>query len=118
MWFHILEFGNIPCIGKVLSSFASEQQTEKNKSDIIAYTDIILNDYLNKHTLNIYISTEILLYYFYSLWKLYKKREVLDRSAVMETIKGQYGLGKFFLFYPVYKIYKPYLKLKRRVVRP
>ena len=48
----------------------------------------------------------------YYAWKDYKKNRIRRDQALM-IIDNRCGLGLFFLFYPLYKLLKPFKKVKR-----
>ncbi|MGO8942054.1 MAG: rhamnan synthesis F family protein [Syntrophobacteraceae bacterium] len=48
----------------------------------------------------------------YEVWKRYKKQNI-DRHEALQIIGDKYGVRAFFLLYPLYKIVRPFLKLKR-----
>jgi hypothetical protein len=47
--------------------------------------------------------------YNYQIWKLHKQG-VVTRSEARGRIAAGYGWGRFWLLYPVYKIFKPFNK--------
>jgi hypothetical protein len=46
----------------------------------------------------------------YQVWKKYKKGNI-ERRQALKIIGCKYGVGLFFLLYPLYKIVKPFRKL-------
>ncbi len=52
----------------------------------------------------------------YQMWKDYRKKRI-DRDRAMREIDGRYGIPLFFLFYPLYKIIKPFIKARRWLER-
>ncbi len=48
----------------------------------------------------------------YQVWKEYKKKHI-DRHEALKIIGDRYGIHSFLLMYPLYKIVKPFRKLKR-----
>ncbi len=48
----------------------------------------------------------------YAVWKSYKKKHI-DRHEALKIIRDKYRVPVFFLLYPLYKIVKPFRKLKR-----
>jgi hypothetical protein len=47
----------------------------------------------------------------YQVWKNYRNR-VIDKNEALRSIGDQYGIGPFFLLFPLYKFIKPLVKLK------
>jgi len=52
----------------------------------------------------------------YQVWKEFKRGNI-GRDEALEIIGDEYGVRAFFLLYPLYKIAKPFQKLKRRLTR-
>jgi glycosyltransferase involved in cell wall biosynthesis len=120
LWFHLLEQGDFAYIDEPLTAFRihTEQQTNKNweNADELDDTQYLFDDYLHKSYINIsdFKKSYILYDYNYQRWKAYKEKRISKRQAI-EKINHSYDIGKFYLFLPLYKIYKPFLKLKKHV---
>ncbi len=46
----------------------------------------------------------------YEIWKEYKRKDI-SRNAALHAIEGNCGVRSFFIFYPLYKIIKPFVKI-------
>jgi glycosyltransferase involved in cell wall biosynthesis len=121
MWFHLLEKGNFAYIKEPLCAFRihPHQQTINNRSNPLSVLNDVFQlneEYLCKQYLAIsrfgksYIKYDSL----YKIWKLYLSNQIYKQAAVQE-IGGRYSYRKFRLLYPFYKVYKPLLKLYRKV---
>jgi glycosyltransferase involved in cell wall biosynthesis len=122
MWFHLLEKGTFVHLDKPLCSFRihPDQQTERNKGNYAAYEDAFLlyDHYMHKSYVSVSRFHKQYIQYdnTYHLWKSYAAGYI-DKRTVLKGISERYGLIKFLTYYPLYKIYKPCLKLQRRLVR-
>ena len=120
MWFHLLEQGEFAYIDEPLAAFRihPEQQTNKNweNADELDDTQYLFDEYLSKPYINIinFKKSYITYDYNYQRWKAYKEKRISKRQAI-EKINHSYGIGKFYIFLPLYKIYKPFLKLKTHI---
>ena len=120
MWFHLLEQGEFAYIDEPLAAFRihPEQQTNKNweNADELDDTQYLFDEYLSKPYINIinFKKSYIKYDYNYQRWKAYKEKRISKRQAI-EKINHSYGIGKFYIFLPLYKIYKPFLKLKTHI---
>ena len=47
----------------------------------------------------------------YQVWKKYRNKGI-DKDEALRLIRNLYGIGPFFLLYPLYKLIKPVVKLK------
>lgn len=119
MWFHLLEQGRYHYFKDSLSSFRihSEQQTRKNEkvSASVDDTELLYVDYFDKPYIKLgWFFRKYLVYdYFYQIWKSYKKKKIITKQEAVERISRSLGLVRFISFYPVYKTYKPLMKLGR-----
>lgn len=52
----------------------------------------------------------------YHAWKEYKKNRI-GRQEALEIIDARYGVRPFFRLYPLYKVIKPFRKLKKSLAR-
>ena len=52
----------------------------------------------------------------YRVWKGFRKTGA-RRDEALRLIDDLYGLGPFFMLYPVYKLIKPFIKLKNKLAR-
>lgn len=111
MWFHLLEQGDFFYIDKPLCSFRSHpnQQTQINIAQRALSDEAfqLLEDYANKPYIHLSsIKREYMFFVpVYAVWKQYKKNEITMRCA-LDKIKKHYRIFHFFLFYPVFKIYR------------
>lgn len=121
MWFHLLEQGSFAFINEPLCSFRihDRQQTEVNKKGLSNLREdiSIMHDYLVKDYIKLSRFQKRYLLYdnAYGIWRLYKKRKQLTRAEACELIDANFGYQKFLFWFPFYKIYKPFLKLYRRL---
>jgi glycosyltransferase involved in cell wall biosynthesis len=122
MWLHLLEQGSFAYINEPLCSFRihGQQQTAINKETHSHLKDFIflLDDYLHKDYIELsgfmkkYRRFDTL----YGFWKLYKTN-VINREAALELINSNSSFS-FFIWYPLYKLFKPFHKLfKQRFVQ-
>jgi glycosyltransferase involved in cell wall biosynthesis len=120
MWFHLLEKGNFAFLDEPLSSFRvhPRQQTVDNVERLADLEDafLLLDDYLDKPYVTMGGATRGYVRYdkVYQYWKLYKKRKISRQEAV-RRIGERISWERFSLLYPLYKLYKPFYKLKTRV---
>ncbi len=120
MWFHLLEKGNFAYITEPLCSFRihSGQQTEKNTMRFSALEDNfhLFDEYMSKPYVTISEFRKLYIRYdnIYSIWKLYTIGGI-DREVAVKEIDARYGYAKFLTYLPFYKIYKPILKLFRKI---
>lgn len=121
MWFHLLEKGSFAYLNEPLCSFRlhGRQQTNVNKERLTNLNEDIniLRDYLNKEYVTVSWFMKRYLFYdnVYEIWRMYKKGKKLSRAAAIEMINAHLGYQKFLFWFPFYKIYKPFLKLYRRL---
>ncbi len=112
MWFRILEQGDFLYLREPLCSFRMHtgQQTRANITGLLHLNDAYLafHDYLNKPYMDLSrLTKEIMVYsQTYAIWKLYSKHGKIRLSTAMEWIGRYYGRGRFFAWYPLYKLYK------------
>ena len=120
MWFHLLEQGDFSYIGEPLTSFRIHQgqQTNKNweNADELDDTQYLLDDYVHKSYVNMsrFQKNYVIYDYNYQRWKAYKEKRISKQQA-FEKINRSYDLAEFYIFLPLYKIYKPFVKLNKHV---
>jgi len=121
MWFYLLEKGDFAYIREPLCAFRvhPRQQTINNRSSPLSVLNDVFQlneEYLSKDYITIsefgksYIKYDGL----YKIWKLYLTKQIRKQTARQE-IEARYSYRKFMMLYPLYKTYKPFLKLYRRV---
>jgi glycosyltransferase involved in cell wall biosynthesis len=116
MWFHLLEQGEYVHIADPLCAFRRHegQQTRANL-ELLRHIDdlsLLFADYLDKEyvTLGFFTRRYFVYYQYYKLWK-HARQGMHDRALALEKIRSGYGLGKFFLVMPFYKVYSPLFKI-------
>ncbi|MGD0883767.1 MAG: glycosyltransferase family 2 protein [Thermodesulfovibrionales bacterium] len=120
MWFYLLEKGKFAYIDEPLSSFRihSAQQTQKNTKNFTALEDIFLlyEEYMHKPYITIGAFHKEYIRYdnIYRIWKMYTTKQISKEHAIRE-VDARYGHVQFLLLYPLYKIYKPFLKFYRKL---
>lgn len=121
MWFHLLEKGDFAYIREPLCAFRihARQQTINNRSSPLSVLNDVFRlneEYLCKRyiTINRFIKSYIKYDSLYKIWKLYITNQISKQAAIQE-IEARYSYSKFLLLYPLYKTYKPLLKLYRKV---
>lgn len=120
MWFHLLEKGKFAFINQPLCSFRIHpaQQTEKNANSLTALEDLfhLFNEYMTKPyvTLSALHKSYIR---FDNVYKISKMRRagLISKEQAVNTIEAEYGYTQFRLMYPLYKLYKPLLRLRRKL---
>lgn len=124
MWFHLLEQGKFAYIDEPLAAFRvhPDQQTKVNENDptCMEDTEYLLAEYLwneKKSYVDVGHFTKAYLLYdhVYGYWKQYRKGRI-GKDVALSKISADFGLPRFFLFYPFYKIHKPFRKLKRWLI--
>ena len=116
MWFHLLEQGEYAHIAEPLCAFRRHegQQTRANLETLRHIDDLglLFADYLDKEYVRLgYLTKRFFVYYqYYKLWK-HARQGKHDRAMALEKIRSGYGLGKFFLAMPFYKVYSPLFRL-------
>jgi glycosyltransferase involved in cell wall biosynthesis len=121
MWFHILEQGKFAYIDEPLCSFRNHpfQQTRLSREKQIHLVEpfYMLNAYGKKPYLHCSFFQEIYLFYVpaINIWNLYRKYHAITRDTAFQKIANQYGVTKFICNYPIYKIYKAYVSVQKRV---
>ncbi|MDA8427918.1 MAG: glycosyltransferase family 2 protein [Geobacteraceae bacterium] len=122
MCFHLLEQGAFSYLGTPLCSFRHHegQQTKKNAVALNFIEDIIclFREYLCKPYVGISRSESFYLTY-YQFYKLLKhaRQGQHDMALVQEKIQSQYGMWKFYLLRPYYRLYTPYWQMKRMIAK-
>jgi glycosyltransferase involved in cell wall biosynthesis len=121
MWFHLLEQGSFAYINEPLCSFRihSQQQTSVNAKSLVLLNDVyhLHSDYLNRDYVNLtnfmkkYLKFDSL----YGIWKLYKNSRI-SREVALELINRNRSFS-FFLWYPLYKLFKPIYKQYRKATK-
>lgn len=122
MWCHLLEQGRLAYLSEPLCAFRrhSEQQTQHNlRAHTTLYdTNLLLQDYLSKPGLNFSRLTRALIAYDFCYWvwsSCRKKRVAADYARA--TINQHFGLTRFRLCLPAYKIIRPCRKFVRHIAR-
>ncbi|MBM4145054.1 MAG: glycosyltransferase family 2 protein [Nitrospira sp.] len=116
MWFHLLEQGCFAYLDRPLSAFRihPDQQTLKNAFHFATIEDNfhIWDDYMSKPYINIGSFKKRYIQYdnIYKIWKMHLKG-IIPRDRAVREIDVRYGFSHFIAYYPLYKIYKPLLKL-------
>jgi len=120
MWFHLLEQGAFGYIDEPLVAFRKhpQQETVKNTANtelLIRESFLLLDEYSPKPYIRLSPWKRGYMNYLplYSIWKIYRTHKKLSRKEALAYIDARYGRGKFYLYYPLFKLYKAY----RRVVR-
>lgn len=120
MWFHLLEKGKFAHIHEPLCAFRihADQQTVKSSKSLSAVEDSfhLYEEYINKPYINVCTFHKKYIQYdnVYRIWKLYTTNN-LSKTLAVKEIDSRYGYAKFLAWYPLYKIYKPFLKCYRRI---
>lgn len=120
MWFHLLEQGRFAYIEEPLCAFRvhPDQQTAKNRECSETADDALClsRDYLDKPyiVLSAFTRKYLVYHYWYRIWKAYRSRLSGTGDAVAK-IDGGYGIRRFLLFLPFYKLAKPFFKLFRSI---
>ena len=122
MWLHLLEQGRFVYLAEPLCSFRHHegQQTKKNLIELNYVDDLIclFDDYLGKPYVKIgRIARAYLIYY--QLYKLLKRARQgqHDMALAQEKIRRLYGMRRFVLLRPFYRLYTPYWLLKRLLTK-
>lgn len=119
MWFHLLEQGKYAFICEPLCAFRihEQQQTAQNaKSNVsLIDTSYLYKEYLNNNYIDIWWLNKKYIEYnhVYNAFKSYLNNRS-DKDLFLE-IANCYGVKTFFILLPIYKIYKPFTKIKRCV---
>lgn len=119
MWFHLLEQGDFYYINEPLCSFRvhHNQQTQINIAQQTVSQEAfqLLNDYAIKPYVSLSPLKREYMFFVpvYAVWKQYLKKQISLRFA-LDSINRHYSILKFFLFYPVFKIYKFIRTFSRR----
>ncbi|MGA2261311.1 MAG: glycosyltransferase family A protein [Acidobacteriota bacterium] len=120
MWFHLLEKGKYAFINQPLCSFRIHpaQQTEKNANSLTALEDLfhLFDEYMTKPyvTLSALHKSYIRFDNVYKISKM-RKAGLISKEQAINTIEAEYGYTQFRLTYPLYKLYKPLLRLRRKL---
>jgi glycosyltransferase involved in cell wall biosynthesis len=115
MWFHLLEQGRYAFLADPLCAFRlhAQQQTKMTPKETILLEDArIYSTYLNKKNIHFKLIDKMFLSYdlVYRVWKeCHRDKRIANATA--KTYIENYGPLKFYLFFPIYKIYKPFRKL-------
>lgn len=121
MWFHILEQGKFAYIHEPLCSFRthSNQQTKLNVEKGTHFADLfrIWNDYNQKPYVRFSLVRRAYAAYFpaFEIWKFYKKYHRITLHTAINKIHSQFGIAKFVVLFPVFRIYRTHMSIKRRV---
>ena len=121
MWFHLLEKGDFAYIREPLCAFRihPRQQTINNRSNPLSVLNDVFQlneEYLCKQYITISEFSKSYIKYdsLYRVWKLHVTHQIPKQAAIQE-IEARYSYRKFLLLYPLYKTYKPLLKLHRKM---
>jgi len=120
MWFHLLEQGSFAYIDEPLCSFRihGKQQTAINAGNFSLCYDFyhFQSEYLNKGYVNLSgpLKTYLEFDSLYGVWKLYKNSRV-SREEAIRMINAKSNFSCFMIWYPFYKIFKPFYKHYRRI---
>jgi glycosyltransferase involved in cell wall biosynthesis len=123
MWFHLLEQGKFSYISDRLCSFRihTQQQTAHNNENLNDVDDVLylLDDYGDKTyiTLARFMKAYLRYDHLHGIWKR-SRISVSKRHAVRKLISAQFGQSAFWGWYPVYKVFKPCLKLYKMLLQP
>jgi glycosyltransferase involved in cell wall biosynthesis len=122
MWFHLLEQGSLAYLDEPLCAFRihERQQTMQNEASVADLYDFcyLAGDYLDKEYVSLPGIMKSYVRYdgFFGIWKL-QLRGKITREAAHELIETHYGFAKFRRWLPLYKAFKPCLKLYRKLRR-
>lgn len=122
MWFYLLEQGRFAYLSEPLSSFRvhDAQATAYNRNNCKYIDDMfcLLNDYGDKVYTTLNRFNKKYLYYeqCYKVWKEYRRGKI-DRSLLREKLDRHYSWNLFFLLLPLYKIYKPFRRARKGMVK-
>jgi glycosyltransferase involved in cell wall biosynthesis len=125
MWFHILEQGDFAYLDEPLCSFRvhAKQQTRRNIENCLVVDDVslLLKEYGNKPYLKFSRLERAYMSYLpaYATWKLYRKHRKISRQAALERLRTHHGYSylRFLSFFPVYKICKLILEIRKSGAR-
>ncbi len=124
MWFHILEQGKFVYINEPLCSFRThaQQQTMLNVEKQIHLIEpyYLLQDYGNKPYIMMLSRLQRMYMYYlpaFEIWKFHHKYHKITMRSALKKIHLHYGLLKFILYYPIYKLYKSSLSARRRFIK-
>ena len=121
MWFHILEQGRFAYIDEPLCAFRRHplQLTKLYLEKELYFEEpyYMLKDYVDKPYMNFSMCGKKYLFYVpaFEIWNLYKKGHKISLRDALHKIQEQYGMIKFVLYYPLYKIYKGHLSAQKRI---
>ena len=121
MWFHILEQGSFSYIDQPLCSFRTHplQLTNLYMKNGLYFAEpyYILKDYAEKPYMHSSKWEKMYLYYLpaFEIWNRYKKGRTITLRKAIDKIHEHYGVTKYILFYPIYKIYRAYLSTQKRI---
>lgn len=122
MWFHLLEQGWLAYISEPLCAFRihGEQQTAVNARENVSEAENIrlASCYMFKDYIDLRMICKKFFLYdkCYKMWKLYRRFGETDRKKAYGII-STYGTPYFFYYLPLYKIIKPFTKIKKIVSR-
>ncbi len=122
MWFHLLEQGQFIYLAEPLCLFRHHegQQTKINAVELNFIDDLsyLFDDYLVKPYVGIGAVGRAYLRY-YQFYKLLKHAR--QGQHVMARVRGKieslYGMRKFLLLRPFYRLYTPYWQMKRKIAK-
>jgi glycosyltransferase involved in cell wall biosynthesis len=124
MWLHILEQGNFVYISEPLCSFRmhANSQTalnEKKPTRWFAEHFNLLRDYGSKPYVHLSRLQRTYMGYLpaFEIWRFYKKFHRISLRTALQEIQSNYGVLRFCCLYPMYKLYKMVLSVKKRISR-
>jgi glycosyltransferase involved in cell wall biosynthesis len=116
MWFHLLEQGNLRYFREPLVAFRrhGEQQTEVNVRNLVHIDELLTlyREFLDRPyvTVGELGKRFLVLSQYYRIWKLFRIGSI-SRLEAETRIESGYGLRRFMLHLPFYKIMNPVWKL-------
>jgi glycosyltransferase involved in cell wall biosynthesis len=117
MWFHLMEQGNLCYFREPLVAFRrhGEQQTEVNVRNLVHIDELLrlYGEFLDRPCMTIGRLGKrfLVLSQYYRIWKLFRKGSI-SRQEAESRIESGYGLRRFMLHLPFYKLMNPYWKLR------
>jgi glycosyltransferase involved in cell wall biosynthesis len=124
MWMRLLEHGNFAYLHEPLCSFRvhDRQETAGNlEKNVHIDEQVLLAHDLGENPLLTLTSLERAHMRFIparNIWKLYRRYGKISRETARQRIAMLYNgnLPAFYLFFPVYRMYKLYLSIMRRIM--
>jgi len=122
MWFHLLEKGKYHYFAEPLCVFRmhDEQESAKNAKKCVEFDDILVlySEYLCKPYIEFSRFFKKYLWhdYYYQIWKAFRKHHRIPFVDFAGRVRD-YGLMRFFVLYPVFRMYKVATKISRKLGR-